>query len=91
MAFTHLLPNFAECWWDAWGLDVLLCNGLGIWLGMFVCKMLEMRNYHWESIKDIDSTTGKLRRALLQFTPARSATATIGRGIIVHIQNPYST
>ena len=30
---------------------MLLCNGLGIWLGMFICKRLEMRNYHWESIK----------------------------------------
>lgn len=28
-----------------------------------------MRNYHWESIKDIHSTTGKIRRAVLQFTP----------------------
>ncbi|XP_046374685.2 phosphatidylserine synthase 1-like isoform X1 [Haliotis rufescens] len=70
MAFAHLLPNFAECWWDAWVLDVLLCNGIGIWLGMYVCKKLEMRNYHWESIKDIHSTTGKLGRAVLQFTPA---------------------
>lgn len=51
MAFSHLLPNFAECWWDAWVLDVLICNGLGIWLGMYVCRKLEMRNYHWESIK----------------------------------------
>ncbi|KAK3086994.1 hypothetical protein FSP39_000129 [Pinctada imbricata] len=69
MAFSHLLPNFAECWWDAWVLDVLICNGLGIWLGMQICKVLEMRNYHWESIKDIHSTTGKIRRAVLQFTP----------------------
>ncbi|KAJ8321797.1 hypothetical protein KUTeg_000268, partial [Tegillarca granosa] len=70
MAFQHLLPNFAECWWDAWLLDVLICNGLGIWVGMEICKKLEMRNYHWESIKDIHSTTGKIRRAVLQFTPA---------------------
>ncbi|XP_060081892.1 phosphatidylserine synthase 1-like, partial [Ylistrum balloti] len=69
MAFCHLLPNFAECWWDAWVLDVLVCNGLGIWIGMFLCKKLEMRNYHWESIKDIHTTTGKLRRIVLQFTP----------------------
>jgi Phosphatidyl serine synthase len=51
IAFAHLLPNFAECWWDAIVLDVLLCNGLGIWLGMYVCRKLEMRNYHWESIR----------------------------------------
>ncbi|XP_050407373.1 phosphatidylserine synthase 1 [Patella vulgata] len=68
-AYAHLLPNFAECWWDSWILDVLLCNGLGIWCGMVLCRRLEMRNYHWESIKDIHSATGKLRRAVLQFTP----------------------
>ncbi|KAH9494478.1 Phosphatidylserine synthase 2 [Bulinus truncatus] len=69
IAFAHLLPNFAECWWDAIVLDILLCNGLGIWLGMWLCRKLEIRDYHWESMKDIHSTTGKLRRAVLQFTP----------------------
>ncbi|KAG1696140.1 Phosphatidylserine synthase 1 [Nymphon striatum] len=70
IAFAHLLPNFAECWWDALILDVLLCNGLGIYMGMQVCKMLEIRTYKWESIRDIHSTSGKIRRAVLQFTPA---------------------
>lgn len=70
VAFAHLLPNFVECWWDAAILDVLLCNGLGIWFGMYICKKLEMRTYQWESIKDIQTTTGKIRRAVLQFTPA---------------------
>lgn len=70
IAFAHLLPNFAECWWDALVLDVLLCNGLGIWFGMYLTRKLEMMNYHWESIRDIDSTTGKIRRAVLQFTPS---------------------
>ncbi|KAK2548440.1 Phosphatidylserine synthase [Acropora cervicornis] len=51
--FTHLLPNFEECWWDALLLDFLICNGLGIHFGL-----------------DIHTTTGKLRRAVLQFTPA---------------------
>lgn len=70
VAFAHLLPNFKECWWDALVLDVLLCNGLGIWFGMLICEKLEMRSYKWESIKDIQTTTGKIRRAALQFTPA---------------------
>ncbi|KAL0171181.1 hypothetical protein M9458_031492, partial [Cirrhinus mrigala] len=70
MFFMHLLPNFAECWWDQVILDILLCNGGGIWLGMTVCRFLEMRTYHWASIKDIHSTTGKIKRAVLQFTPA---------------------
>ncbi|XP_056335422.1 phosphatidylserine synthase 1 isoform X2 [Danio aesculapii] len=68
--FMHLLPNFAECWWDQVILDILLCNGGGIWLGMTVCRFLEMRTYRWASIKDIHSTSGKLKRAVLQFTPA---------------------
>ncbi|XP_072393641.1 phosphatidylserine synthase [Diabrotica undecimpunctata] len=69
LAFAHLLPNFIECWWDALILDVLLCNGFGIWCGLKICKILEMREYKWVGIKDIHSTTGKIKRAMLQFTP----------------------
>ena len=45
MVFGHLLPNFYECWWDNLVLDVLLCNGLGIFTGMQVCL--------WETIVSI--------------------------------------
>lgn len=69
ISFAHLLPNFAECWWDALILDVLVCNGLGIWCGLKICKLLEMREYRWASIRDITSTKGKLKRVVLQFTP----------------------
>ncbi|CAG7835433.1 unnamed protein product [Allacma fusca] len=69
VAFAHLLPNFIECWWDAIVLDIFLCNGIGIWVGMKLCKLLEMREYKWESIKTIQGTTKKLKRAVLQFTP----------------------
>ncbi|KAG5889600.1 hypothetical protein JTB14_024021 [Gonioctena quinquepunctata] len=69
LAFAHLLPNFIECWWDALILDVLICNGFGIWCGLRICRMLEMREYKWVGIKDIHSTTGKIKRAMLQFTP----------------------
>lgn len=71
VAFAHILPNFSECWWDSLFLDVLVCNGLGIQLGMWLCKWLEMRNYEWESIRNISSTKGKLKRVFLQFTPSR--------------------
>ncbi|VDK54963.1 unnamed protein product [Anisakis simplex] len=67
--FAHLLPNFEECWWDAIILDILLCNGLGILLGIKVAEYLEMRMFHWESIKNIKTTRGKFKRAILQFTP----------------------
>lgn len=33
VTFQHWLPNFNECWWDSWILDVALCNNLGIALG----------------------------------------------------------
>uniref|UniRef100_A0A915BG91 Phosphatidylserine synthase n=1 Tax=Parascaris univalens TaxID=6257 RepID=A0A915BG91_PARUN len=69
VVFAHLLPNFQECWWDAIVLDVLLCNGLGIWFGTWVARFFEMRQFHWESIKDIKTTRGKFKRAVLQFTP----------------------
>lgn len=57
IAFAHLLPNFVECWWDALVLDVLLCNGLGIWVGLRLCKMLEMREYKWVSIRSVQCFT----------------------------------
>lgn len=51
VAFAHLLPNFVECWWDALILDILLCNGLGIYCGLVLCRKLENETYEWESIK----------------------------------------
>jgi phosphatidylserine synthase 1 len=50
-------------------LDIMLCNGAGIAIGMKICSLLEMRQYKWESIKSIQGTTKKLKRAVLQFTP----------------------
>lgn len=29
LSFRHMLPNFNECWWDSWLLDVAICNQLG--------------------------------------------------------------
>eukprot|EP00112_Aurelia_sp_Birch-Aquarium-sp1_P001846 Seg120.6 transcript_id=Seg120.6/GoldUCD/mRNA.D3Y31 product="Phosphatidylserine synthase 1" protein_id=Seg120.6/GoldUCD/D3Y31 len=70
IAFSHLLENFKECWWDSLVLDIMICNGLGIHFGLYLCKKLEMRKYYWESIKDIRGTSKKIKRAVLQFTPA---------------------
>ncbi|KAF1760492.1 hypothetical protein GCK72_008741 [Caenorhabditis remanei] len=70
LMFIDLLPNFAECWWDSLILDVLLCNGIGIYVGMKLCNFLQMRQFHWESIKNIKTRRGKMKRFALQFTPA---------------------
>ncbi|XP_031553015.1 phosphatidylserine synthase 2-like [Actinia tenebrosa] len=40
----HQLPNFCECWWDHWIMDVLLCNGFGTYLGMKTCDYLAIKN-----------------------------------------------
>ncbi|CAE6482472.1 unnamed protein product [Rhizoctonia solani] len=42
-SLQHQLPNFAECWWDHWVLDVLLCNWLGIYVGMRTCAYFEVK------------------------------------------------
>ncbi|KAL3314775.1 Phosphatidylserine synthase 2, partial [Cichlidogyrus casuarinus] len=69
IAFAHILPNLNECWWDSLVLDVLICNGLGIHVGIWLCRWLEMREYKWESFKDILGTKGKIKRVFMQFTP----------------------
>lgn len=63
------LPNFAECWWDHWILDVLLCNWLGIWAGMKTCEYLSMKTYNWRSVRDIPNVAGKIGRSIAQLTP----------------------
>ncbi|KAH7622687.1 putative CDP-diacylglycerol--serine O-phosphatidyltransferase 2 [Nannochloris sp. 'desiccata'] len=35
LTFQHWLPNFNECWWDSWLLDVAICNAIGIVTGMW--------------------------------------------------------
>ena len=67
--FEHLLPNFGECWWDTLILDMLVCNGIGIHIGMTLIRHLEMKHFHWESIKNVKGVRQKLKRAVLQFTP----------------------
>ncbi len=47
LTFQHLLPNFNECWWDSWILDVLLCNWAGIFAGMQTVRWFGSREYNW--------------------------------------------
>lgn len=70
IATTHMLPNFAECWWDQWILDVMLANALGIATGIGICRYLEVRQYEWRGINSYDKFSQKLNRALQQLTPA---------------------
>ncbi|GFT57127.1 phosphatidylserine synthase 2 [Nephila pilipes] len=65
----HQLPNFSECWWDHWLMDALICNGLGIYLGMITLKYLSMKPYHWRGLWLIPTYKGKLQRIAAQFGP----------------------
>nr|KAJ3420307.1 hypothetical protein HK105_005836 [Polyrhizophydium stewartii] len=68
-SLAHQLPNFAECWWDHWILDVLTTNWLGTYLGMKACEYFEFKHYSWRGIGEIKSVRGKLARTVGQFTP----------------------
>ncbi|KAF9188716.1 hypothetical protein BGZ50_001161 [Haplosporangium sp. Z 11] len=68
-SLSHQLNNFDECWWDHWILDVLICNWLGMYLGVKTCEYFEMKQYSWQGLAEIPTVKGKLKRTMQQFTP----------------------
>ncbi|XP_043562113.1 phosphatidylserine synthase 2 isoform X2 [Chiloscyllium plagiosum] len=54
-SLEHQLPNFSECWWDHWIMDVFLCNGFGIYCAMKTLEWLSMKPYHWQGLWNIHS------------------------------------
>ncbi|KAI8869095.1 PSS-domain-containing protein [Ramicandelaber brevisporus] len=69
-SLEHQLPNFAECFYDHWFLDVLICNWLGIYVGMKTCEYFAVKQYSWRGFFEIQTYRGKIRRTAAQFTPA---------------------
>ena len=67
--FTYLQPNFAECWWDHWILDFLICNTGGMLIGHAILSWLDSRVYNWVGMSDIPTVSGKIARLAQQFTP----------------------
>ncbi|XP_068964050.1 phosphatidylserine synthase 2 isoform X1 [Petaurus breviceps papuanus] len=68
-SLEHQLPNFSECWWDHWIMDVLVCNGLGIYCGMKTLGWLSLKTYKWQGLWNIPTYKGKMKRIAFQFTP----------------------
>jgi len=73
-SLKHVLPNFAECWWDHLILDILVCNALGIWIGQKLLVYFEAKEYNWMGINHlplnkIPTASGKIKRIFLQFMP----------------------
>lgn len=70
----HILPNFHECWWDSWILDVALCNFIGLEAGLAAVRLASARAPRsWPGLSSQPSAAAKARRAAAQFTP-RSVT-----------------
>lgn len=69
LTFQHMLPNFNECWWDSWILDVALCNAIGIYTGMQTVKWARAQEYNWAGLSQQATLSQKAKRTLMQFTP----------------------
>ncbi|XP_046390648.1 phosphatidylserine synthase 2-like isoform X2 [Ischnura elegans] len=84
----HQLPNFSECWWDHWIMDALICNSLGIFVGMKTLQYFSLKTYHWRNLWSIPTYRGKLKRILAQFGPYTwvdydwKSTSSLGRWIV---------
>lgn len=66
---AHQMPNFGECWWDHWILDVAITNWAGIFIGMKICQFFAVKQYSFRGLNEIPSVKGKLKRSVQQFTP----------------------
>uniref|UniRef100_A0A061R748 CDP-diacylglycerol--serine O-phosphatidyltransferase n=1 Tax=Tetraselmis sp. GSL018 TaxID=582737 RepID=A0A061R748_9CHLO len=69
LTFQHWLPNFNECWWDSWILDVAICNNIGIVVGMALVAHFKGKTYHWSGVSSQKSVVAKVTRGLGQFLP----------------------
>eukprot|EP00727_Mastigamoeba_balamuthi_P005744 m51a1_g179 hypothetical protein (441) ;mRNA; r:591800-593862 len=67
LSLRHILPNFAECWWDHIILDLIVTNGFGIIAGYFLVRFFEMRTYNWAGTSR--GTAHNIKRAVNQLTP----------------------
>ena len=70
ISLQHIMENFKECWWDHVIIDVLICNNIGIMIGLWLCnKFCDYNEYEWVGLDKISTATGKMKRIAQQFTP----------------------
>ena len=66
LAFGHHIPGLYECWWDSIFIDILLCNGLGIFTGMQICRWMELCEHSWElAATNVDCDNSKIIGTLI--------------------------
>ena len=75
-----MLPNFNECWWDRWLLDVAVCNFGGIVAGMATVRGLDAAyaTYDWQGLSELRGVRAKARRSGPPAAPAERPSASMG-------------
>lgn len=69
ITFQYALPNFNECWWDHYIIDVLICNYGGMAIGMWLVNKFATHKYVWVSEPKVPKKANLLQKFLLKFTP----------------------
>lgn len=57
LTFQHMLPNFNECWWDSWILDVAVCNFIGLLSGMWTVRWVHQASSSMRSAEQLTRCT----------------------------------
>lgn len=72
-----ILPNFKECHFDHWIIDVALCNAAGLFLGMWTVRWLELKAFDWTGREARSPTpaapSAQLSKLVYQFRPQEFA------------------
>ena len=45
ITFQHIRPNFGECWWDHFIMDIILSNTPGLLLGIWLVRKLGVKEH----------------------------------------------
>lgn len=69
-------------------MDVLVCNGLGIYCGMKTLAWLSMKPYQWQGLWNIP--TYKYDQTLAAFNTENNYLSKVGFGLFKNVMNPQS-
>lgn len=69
ISLQKALPNFQECWWDRWLLDIFGCNLAGMYVGMKIAGWIGAKEYDWSGMAIMTKKRKLLQRVLRLATP----------------------
>ncbi|UYV61506.1 PTDSS1 [Cordylochernes scorpioides] len=71
LLLSYILNRYKLCWYDVYVLDFIISNTTGIVVGVGIFHYFKMCPYRWVAVDRIPTTTGKIKRIVLQFTPEK--------------------